>query len=134
MLNLLIFQFRCGQLMSQPNNGCDFHLGNQLLKISILITLCFSSPKKNFLKVKPICHIAFPSKSILPHQQSAHMYQLMGCKDLVENYERGAIFWTASKGQLISEWLFGVFNFPKHQYKNLMNFCPRIINVVQSKR
>ena len=46
MLNLLIFQFRCGQLMSQPNNGCDFHLGNQLLKISILISLCFSSPKK----------------------------------------------------------------------------------------
>ena len=30
------------------------------------------------------------------------------------------------KGQLISEWLFGVFNFPKNQRKNLMNFCPRI--------
>ena len=30
------------------------------------------------------------------------------------------------KGQLISEWLFGVFNFPKSQRKILMNFCPRI--------
>ena len=30
------------------------------------------------------------------------------------------------KGQLISELLFGVFNFPKNQRKNLMNFCPRI--------
>ena len=29
------------------------------------------------------------------------------------------------KGQLISEWLFGVFNFPKKQRKNLMNFCPK---------
>ena len=31
-----------------------------------------------------------------------------------------------SKGQLMSEWLFGVFNFPKKQRKNLMNFCHRI--------
>ena len=32
-----------------------------------------------------------------------------------------------AKGQAISEWLFGVFNFPKKQQcKNLMNFCPRI--------
>ena len=31
-----------------------------------------------------------------------------------------------TKGQLISEWLFCVFNFPKNQCKNLMNFCPRI--------
>ena len=30
------------------------------------------------------------------------------------------------KGQLISEWLFGVFNFPTNQRKNLINFCPRI--------
>ena len=30
------------------------------------------------------------------------------------------------KGQLISEWLFDVLNFPKNQRKNLMNFCPRI--------
>ena len=30
------------------------------------------------------------------------------------------------KGQLISEWLFGVFNFPKKQPKILMNFCPRL--------
>ena len=30
------------------------------------------------------------------------------------------------KGQLISEWLFDVLNFPKNQHKNLMNFCPRI--------
>ena len=30
------------------------------------------------------------------------------------------------KGQLISEWLFDGFNFPKNQCKNLMNFCLRI--------
>ena len=30
-----------------------------------------------------------------------------------------------SAGQLISVWLFGVFNFPKNERKNLMNFCPR---------
>ena len=29
-----------------------------------------------------------------------------------------------AKSQLISEPLFGVFNFPKNQCKNLMNFCP----------
>ena len=32
----------------------------------------------------------------------------------------------ASKGQLISEWLFGVHNFPKKQLKNLKDICPRI--------
>ena len=32
---------------------------------------------------------------------------------------------TEHKGQLISEWLFDVLNFPKKQRKNLMNFCPR---------
>ena len=37
-----------------------------------------------------------------------------------------------TKGQLISEWLFGVFNFPKNQDKNLMNFCPRLCKVVKS--
>ena len=31
-----------------------------------------------------------------------------------------------SEGQLISELLFDVLNFPKKQRKNLMNFCPRI--------
>ena len=31
-----------------------------------------------------------------------------------------------SKGQLISERFFVVFDFPKKQRKNLMNFCPRI--------
>ena len=36
------------------------------------------------------------------------------------------IYSASPKGQLISEWLFGVFNFPKKQLKNLMNFCPRI--------
>ena len=36
------------------------------------------------------------------------------------------------KGQLISEWLFGVFNFPKDQRKKLMNFCPKIQKVVKS--
>jgi hypothetical protein len=30
-----------------------------------------------------------------------------------------------TKGQLISELLFDVLNFPKHQCQNLMNFCPR---------
>ena len=30
------------------------------------------------------------------------------------------------KGQLVSEWLFDVLNFPKKQLKNLMNFCSRI--------
>ena len=33
---------------------------------------------------------------------------------------------TFTKVQLILKWLFGVFNFPKNQCKNLMNFCPRI--------
>ena len=36
------------------------------------------------------------------------------------------LFKIGTKGQLISEWLFGVFNFPKNQHKNLTNFCPRI--------
>ena len=31
-----------------------------------------------------------------------------------------------TKGQLILEWLFGVFNFPKKLRKNLMNICPKI--------
>ena len=39
---------------------------------------------------------------------------------------REVVWDKVSKGQLISEWLFGVFNFPKVQRKNLMNFCPRI--------
>ena len=39
--------------------------------------------------------------------------------------KRGASAATA-KGQLISEELFGVFNFPKTQRKNLTNFYPRI--------
>ena len=30
------------------------------------------------------------------------------------------------KGQLISEWLLDILNFPKNQRKNLMKFCPRI--------
>ena len=34
------------------------------------------------------------------------------------------------KGQLISGCLFGVFNFPNKQCKNLMNFCPTIQKVV----
>ena len=33
---------------------------------------------------------------------------------------------TEHKGQLISEWLFDVLNFPKKQCKNLNDFCPRI--------
>ena len=36
------------------------------------------------------------------------------------------------KGHLISEGLFGVFNFPKTQCQNLMNFYPRIYKVVKS--
>ena len=36
------------------------------------------------------------------------------------------------KGQLISECLFGAFNFPKYQRKNLMNFCPKSKKMVQS--
>ena len=32
----------------------------------------------------------------------------------------------AVKGQLISEWLFDVLNFPKNQCEKLMNFFPRI--------
>ena len=32
----------------------------------------------------------------------------------------------AATGQLISECLFDVLNFPKKQRKNLTNFCPRI--------
>ena len=47
MLNLLIFQFRCVQLKFQTNNGCEFDLGNQLLKISIIITLSLAV-QKNF--------------------------------------------------------------------------------------
>ena len=34
-------------------------------------------------------------------------------------------FLQVSKGQLTSECLFGVLNFPKKQRKNLANFCPR---------
>jgi hypothetical protein len=30
-----------------------------------------------------------------------------------------------TKGLLISELLFDVLKFPKHQCQNLMNFCPR---------
>ena len=33
---------------------------------------------------------------------------------------------TLTNGQLISECLFFVFNFPKKNHKNLMSFCPRI--------
>jgi hypothetical protein len=33
---------------------------------------------------------------------------------------------TVVTGQLISECLFDVLNFPKTQRKNLINFCPRI--------
>ena len=36
-----------------------------------------------------------------------------------------------TKGQLISEWLFDILNFPKNQCKNLMNFCPRISKLVK---
>ena len=36
------------------------------------------------------------------------------------------LFGLDAKGQLISEWLFGVLNFPKKQRKNLKDFCPRI--------
>ena len=32
---------------------------------------------------------------------------------------------SSTKGPLISEWLFCVFNFLKKQRNNLMNFCPR---------
>ena len=40
---------------------------------------------------------------------------------------RSSRFRNEFKGQLISEWLFGVFNFQKKKnLKNLMNFCPRI--------
>ena len=39
-----------------------------------------------------------------------------------------------TKGQLISELLFDVLDFPKNQCKNLLNFCPRILKVVESKR
>ena len=31
-----------------------------------------------------------------------------------------------TKGQLVSEWIFEVLNFPQKQCKNLMNFCSRI--------
>ena len=40
----------------------------------------------------------------------------------------------SAKGQLISEWLFDVLNFPKKQLKIFMTFCPRIQKVVESKR
>ena len=42
-------------------------------------------------------------------------------------------FCTISKGQLISEWLFDVLNFPKKTRKNVMDFCPKIEKVVESK-
>ena len=32
-------------------------------------------------------------------------------------------FWPRAKGQLISEWLFGVLNFPKITTKKFENFC-----------
>ena len=55
------------------------------------------------------------------------------CQRLMKNvffprffFRRRWIREAATEGQLISELLFGVFNFPKKQRKNLMNFCPRI--------
>ena len=36
------------------------------------------------------------------------------------------VFLEGCKGQLISEWLFGVLNFPKKQRKSLKDFWPRI--------
>ena len=46
------------------------------------------------------------------------------CKSIVHK--------TDLKGQLISECLLVVFNFPKNQLKNLMNFYPRIKKVIKS--
>ena len=37
-------------------------------------------------------------------------------------------------GQLISELIFGVFNFPKKQRRNLKDFCTRFQKVIKSKR
>ena len=39
-----------------------------------------------------------------------------------------------SKCQVISEWKFDVFNFPKQQRKNFMNFCPRIQKLVKLEK
>ena len=36
------------------------------------------------------------------------------------------LFGLDAKGQLISEWLFDVLDFPEKQRKSFMNFCPRI--------
>ena len=60
-----------------------------------------------------------------------------GCLDCSLNIQRNWSNWLAGcwqyvlmdwsvKGQLISECLFDVLNFPKNQRKNLTNFCPRI--------
>jgi hypothetical protein len=40
--------------------------------------------------------------------------------------ENNSIIEENTKGQLISECLFGVIDFPKKTTKNLTNFCPRI--------
>ena len=56
-----------------------------------------------------------------------------GAKENIKN-QKSCIVWSREmifffilpKGQLISEWLFDVLNFPKSQHKNLMNFWPRI--------
>ena len=51
---------------------------------------------------------------------------LRNCEVSIGLLQRCLIYDTLAKGQLISECLFGVFNVPKDQRKNLMNFCPRI--------
>ena len=46
-------------------------------------------------------------------------------RDLSCTYIRLVTQWEP-KGQLISECLFDVLNFPKKQRKNFINFCPKI--------
>ena len=49
-----------------------------------------------------------------------HMEFVHQQKDLESDKENDQ-----AKGQLMSEGLFGVWNFPKNKRNSLMNFCPR---------
>ena len=74
-------------------------------------------------------------KFLYPLNFSEVLKALLKTRDLYERWRLGdegveirsseEQEWAAT-GQLISECLFDVINFPKKQRKNLTNFCPRI--------
>ena len=60
---------------------------------------------------------------IVQNRQLAHYKQADNNKSFFKMAEK---LMRPTKGQLISECLFGVLNFPKNQRKKLMDFCPKI--------